>query len=210
MPGTSSAFASFTAAGTTSDEGFEALHFVVDVPDVTPASLSRAVQAWTDALGRKGAKSLLADPELRDSDPWFGFGVRCGETLLGEASLMEKLEGADPAPVESFVRAVIAFNKKHADDLEGPLFTHEELETGSDAVKWLVLRDLRQLDLYLDFLATLDLDHTVAQVDTVFALAKRYTPAQLAPLARWVKKHSAQLLDDWLSDDRAWKEKLPP
>lgn len=205
VPKRPSAFVEFAAAADPSDdEGYEALHFVVDVADLSAASLSRAVSEWTAALGREKAASLLRDPALADQDPWFGFGVRCGKKLMGEASVMQALGDEDPAPVVAFVRALIAFNEKHQEQLEGPLYTHEELETGSGAVKWLLLRDLRHLDLYIEFLV-LDLDHTVAQVDTLFALAKRYTPAELAPLTRWAAEQHAQLLNDWLKDDRAWK-----
>lgn len=197
---------SFPASAATSEEGYEAHHFVVDVPDLSPTSLSRAVRDWAAALGRNGTDSLLRAPELQDREPWFGFGVRCGTKLLDEATVVEQLGEADPAPVEAFVRAVIAFNEEHHAELAGALATHEELETGSGAAKWLLLRDLRYLDLYIDFIATLDLDHTVAQVDTILALANRYTPAQVGPLKRWAEEHDARLLNDWLEDDRAWKK----
>lgn len=86
------------------------------------------------------------------------------------------------------------------------MITHEEFETGSAAAQWLVERDLAQLALYIEFLETLDLDHTVAQVDVVLALARRYTSEQLRPLTEWAEAHHAQLLTDWLRDDRAWKD----
>jgi hypothetical protein len=53
--------------------------------------------------------------------------------------------------------------------------------------------------LYIAFLETLDLDHTVAQIDVVHALVKRYKRDALRALVKWVETHDAQLLADALA-----------
>lgn len=187
--------------------GFEPLLVLVDVKDTSPGELLRAIDVWTSVLKLTGAKAVLRDEQLEDSDPWFGFGARLSRKVLGERAVFDALGSARTAPAESFVRALIAFNKKNADHLEGGLATHEELETGSAAVEWLVRRDLKHLKLYLKFLGTLDLEHTVEQVNVVLRLAKAYSARQLAPLVEWAAENDAQLLNDWLENERAWKER---
>ena len=198
-----SSFVSFPAAADSSEEGYDAWHYVADVPDLSSTSLRKAIDEWAAALTAGEVESRLQDPAL-DGDPWFGFGVRRDDEFLSEADVMNRLDDGESS-VEAFVRAVVAFNRRHESELEGPLYTHEELETGSGSIKWLLLRDLRYLDLYIEFLGTLDLDHTVAQVETVFALARRYAAEQVSSLTKWSQENHAQRLDDWLANDRAWK-----
>ncbi|MFP2901022.1 hypothetical protein [Corallococcus sp. 4LFB] len=187
--------------------GFEPLLVLVDVKDTSTEELLRAIDVWTSVLKLTGAKAILRDEQFEDSDPWFGFGVRLSSKVLDERAVFAALGSARTAPAEAFVRALIAFNKKHADDLEGGLATHEESETGSAAVEWLVCRDLKHLTLYLKFLETLDLGHTVEQVDVVLRLARVYSARQLAPLVKWAAENDAELLHVWLDNERAWKER---
>lgn len=198
-------FARVEVGGVTGE--LEALLLVTPVEGRTPQSLAEGIAAWADALQHEGA-ALLAAPEVAAGDPWFGFGVSIGETILGEGEVLRALgddERAAPA-VEKFVRALVAFNRAHRDALAGGLFTHDELETGSHAIEWLVTRNLAHLELYLEFLGSLDLEHTLEQVDVVLRLAKTYSPTQLRPLIAWADEHDAQLLNDWLAGERAWKK----
>ncbi|MBZ4423309.1 hypothetical protein [Myxococcus sp. RHSTA-1-4] len=198
---------SFTLARTNTGY-FEPLLVLVGVKDTSPGELTRAIDVWTSVLKLTGKQSVLRDEQLEDSDPWFGVGVRtaAGE-VLDERGVFDALGRAETAPTEAFVRALIAFNRENTDALEGGLATHEELETGSAAVEWLVRQDLGQLELYLKFLESIDLEHTVEQVSVVLRLAEVYSAKQLAPLVKWAEENDASLLNDWLADERAWKER---
>ncbi|XXF80727.1 hypothetical protein P2318_13515 [Myxococcaceae bacterium GXIMD 01537] len=194
------------------DDPFNPLLLLVETRDTSPGELTRAILVWTSALRSTGKKSVLHARELLERDPWFGFGVRASDTVLNEWEVTERLAPPHVAPVEDFVRALIAFNRENADALEGGLATHEELESGSASVEWLVRQDLRHLGLYLEFLASVDLEHTLEQVNVVLRLARVYSPRQLAPLVAWCEEHDAALLNDWLAGERAWKaaEELAP
>lgn len=82
-------------------------------------------------------------------------------------------------------------------DGEG-LATHEEIETGCAAARWLTLQDAAYLPLYIEYLGSLDLDHTVEQPAVLQALLERHGRDQLAPLLAFVKKRGGQVLGDWL------------
>lgn len=186
-------------------DSFEPWLVVVDAGQGSAAELERAVGEWVKVLALTGEQAVLKHEALEDSDPWFGFAARVNGEVWGEGEVCAKLAPGAAATVEKFVNALISFNKQHTRVLEGGLYTHEEMETGSAAIEWLVTTDLKYLPLYLAYLHTLDLDHTVEQVSVVLRLSKVYSAQQLTPLIAWAAEHKAQLLNDWLAKERAWK-----
>lgn len=190
------------------DGRFERRLVVVEVKSLTAVELRRAIKVWAQVLPT-ARTTVLKHQAFEGSDPWFGFGVKHRGKVFDEQQTLAKVKDARvAATLEAFVEALIAFNRRHRSLLEGGLATHEELETGTFAVEWLVRHRLAWLPLYLRFLKTLDLEHTVEQVNLVLRLARQYRPEQLRPLAAWCLKHQAARLSDWLVDDRAWAK--PP
>ncbi|MBM9579536.1 hypothetical protein JWG45_20535 [Leptospira sp. 201903070] len=185
--------------------GFTGHLVLVPIEDLSPASIRNAIDTWRRIL--KNAEDLvLSDPIFEDSDPWFGFGVTIEDQTFDEQALFSEIRTFDPLieiSVSEYIEALIEFNEENDD--EG-LSTHEELETGTYAILWLLQKNLKYLSLYLRYLNSLDLDHTVAQLDVLFQLAKQYSPLELEPLKEFAKKKDAQILNDWLDADRAWKE----
>lgn len=188
------------------EAGFTGHLVLVAVEDLTSLSVRDAVDSWTRIL--KNADDLVfSDPIFEDSDPWFGFGVTMEDRILDEEALFSKIPNSDfliETSVSEYIEALIHFNEENND--EG-LATHEELETGTYAVLWLLKKNLKYLPLYIRYLNSLDLDHTVAQLDVLFQLAKRYSPIELEPLKKFAKNKDAQLLNDWLESDRVWNER---
>jgi len=181
---------------------------LIDVADTNAPELERAVRAWSAILQLTGEEAVLERDEFKASDPWFGFGVRVGNKeveVLGESAVVAFLEEPSVPVVAAFIETLISFNKKNKRTLEGGLVTHEEYETGSGAIEWLLKQDLKHLPLYLAYLATLDLEHTLEQVNVVLRLSKVYSANQLEPLIAWAAREKAQLLNDWLANERAWK-----
>lgn len=187
------------------NDPFQPLLALVEVRSMAHREVTRGIGAWAQVLPT-AKTSILKRAEFKNRDPWFGFGLSFEGTVFDEKATLEQVTARKAPPsVVAFVEAIIDFNTKHRSFLEGGLVTHEELETGTFAAEWLVQRDLSFLPLYLQFLATLDLDHTVEQVNVLFRLAKRYDAAQLRPLTEWCRAHHASLLSSWLENDRVWK-----
>ncbi|UOG49093.1 hypothetical protein [Leptospira noguchii] len=186
-------------------EGLTGILVLVPVKDLSTSSLSKVLQDWVEIL--KDAKELiLSDQIFENSDPWFGFGIFLNDDILFEQDIFFKIpkeenEKFKTATIE-YVNAIIRYNK---DDGEG-LLTHEELETGTYAILWLLEKDLQFLSLYLEYLSSLDLDHMAAQLDVLFRLTKLYSPSDLEPLKNFAKENYVQQFDNWLEDDRAWKK----
>ncbi|CAN5377202.1 hypothetical protein BH09MYX1_BH09MYX1_03970 [soil metagenome] len=164
---------SFTV-GQVEQDAFEPYLVLIDVADTTAPELERAVRAWSTVLQLTGKEAVLERDELEASDPWFGFGVRVGKKeVLGESAVVAFLEESSVPVVAAFIETLISFNKKNERALEGGLVTHEEYETGSGAIEWMVKQDLKHLPLYLEYRATLDLEHTLEQVNVVLRLSKK-------------------------------------
>ncbi|AOP35571.1 hypothetical protein A0128_18025 [Leptospira tipperaryensis] len=187
------------------EAGFTGHLVLVPLKDLTPFSISEAVVTWTRIL-KNAEDFVFSDPIFEDSDPWFGFGVTIEDRVLDEQGLFSQILGSDSlieTSVSEYIEALIQFNEENDD--EG-LATHEELETGTYAILWLLQRSLKYLPLYIRYLNSLDLDHTVAQLDVLFQLAKQYSPAELGSLKKFAKEKDAQLLNDWLEANRVWTE----
>ncbi|RHX92415.1 hypothetical protein [Leptospira stimsonii] len=187
------------------EAGFAGHLVLVPLENLAPLSVRDAIDTWTRIL--KNADDLVfSDPIFEDSDPWFGFGVILEDQTLDEQALFSRIPSSDPLieiSVSEYIEALIQFNEENGDD---GLATHEELETGTYGILWLLKKNLKYLSLYIQYLNSLDLDHTVAQVDVLFQLAKLYSPIELAPLKDFAKKKDAQLLNDWLESNRVWTE----
>jgi len=187
-------------------DAFEPYLVLIDVADTKAPELERAVREWSAILQLTGVEAVLERDEFEASDPWFGFGIRVGKKeVLGESAVVALLEEPSGPVVAAFIETLIAFNEKNKRTLDGGLVTHEEYETGSGAIEWLVKHDLTHLPLYLEYLATLDLEHTLEQVNVVLRLSKVYSAKQLEPLIAWAAREKAELLNDWLANERAWK-----
>ncbi|AXR67799.1 hypothetical protein [Leptospira mayottensis] len=186
--------------------GFTGNLVLIPVEDLTSPTLCKAVDTWTEIL--KHAEDLvLSDPIFEESDPWFGFGVSLKGKIFYEKDLFSELESLDPVLETSLVRYMETLIRYNLEETEGEgLATHEELETGTFTILRLLQKNLAYLPLYLRYLASLDLDHTVAQLDVLFSLAKQYSSSQLEPLKKFAKDTNVQLLNDWLEDDRVWKD----
>ncbi|MBM9500834.1 hypothetical protein JWG44_11300 [Leptospira sp. 201903071] len=188
------------------EAGFTGHLVLVPLKDLTSVSIRNAIDTWTRIL--KNAEDLvLSDPIFEDSDPWFGFGVRIDDHTFDEQALFSEIPASDSLieiSVSEYLETLIEFNEENND--EG-LSTHEELETGTYAMLWLLQKNLKYLPLYIRYLNSLDLDHTVAQLDVLFQLARQYSPVELEPLKEFAKKKDAQILNDWLDTNRAWTER---
>ncbi|MCG6169485.1 hypothetical protein [Leptospira sanjuanensis] len=185
--------------------GFTGNLVLIPVENLTSAALVRAVDAWTEIL--KNAENLvLSNPIFEESDPWFGFGVSVGGRVLSEQDLFSEIESLDPVFETSLVRymeALIRYNQEKTNG-EG-LPTHEELETGTFTILRLLQKNLGYLPLYMRYLSSLDLDHTVSQLDVLFSLAKQYSSSQLEPLRKFSETNYFQQFNDWFENDRAWE-----
>ncbi|RHX81264.1 hypothetical protein DLM76_04355 [Leptospira yasudae] len=185
--------------------GFTGNLVLIPVENLTSAALVKAVDAWTEIL--KNAENLvLSNPIFEESDPWFGFGVSVEGRVLSERDLFSEIESLDPVLETSLVRYMDTLIRYNQDKTNGEgLPTHEELETGTFTILRLLQKNLSYLPLYLRYLGSLDLEHTVAQLDVLFSLAKQYSSSQLAPLKKFAKDSNAETLQHWLENDRAWK-----
>jgi len=187
-------------------DAFEPYLVLIDVADTKAPELERAVRTWSAILQLTGVEAVLERDEFEASDPWFGFGIRVGKKeVLGESAVVALLEEPSGPVVAAFIETLISFNQKNMRTLEGGHVTHEEYETGSGAIAWLVKQDLRHLPLYLEYLATLDLEHTLELVNVVLRLSKVYAAKQREPLIACAATAKAELLNDWLANERAWK-----
>ncbi|MBW0432886.1 hypothetical protein HGB47_04580 [Leptospira yasudae] len=184
--------------------GFTGNLVLIPVENLTSAAIVKAVDAWTEIL--KNAENLvLSNPIFEESDPWFGFGVSVEGRVLSERDLFSEIESLDPVLETSLVRYMDTLIRYNQDKTNGEgLPTHEELETGTFTILRLLQKNLSYLPLYLRYLGSLDLEHTVAQLDVLFSLAKQYSSSQLAPLKKFAKDSNAETLQHWLENDRAW------
>ncbi|TGL80152.1 hypothetical protein [Leptospira yasudae] len=185
--------------------GFTGNLVLIPVENLTSAALVKAVDAWTEIL--KNAENLvLSNPIFEESDPWFGFGVSVQGRVLSERDLFSEIESLDPVLETSLVRYMDALIRYNQEETNGEgLPTHEELETGTFTILRLLQKNLSYLPLYLRYLGSLDLEHTVAQLDVLFSLAKQYSSSQLAPLKKFAKDFNVETLQHWLENDRAWE-----
>ncbi|PJZ58537.1 hypothetical protein [Leptospira barantonii] len=183
--------------------GFTAHLVVVPVSEFNPKEIGKAILSWTKIL-EDAEESVLSDPIFEKSDPWFGFGVTIEDQILNEQDIFSKIPKDDEeiqAASIGFIKELIRYNK---DDGEG-LVTHEELETGTYTMLWLLEKNLKHLDLYIQYLSSLDLDHMVAQSDVLFKLTKLYSPAELESLKKFSKENYVQQFNHWFENDRAWE-----
>ncbi|TGN01135.1 hypothetical protein [Leptospira yasudae] len=185
--------------------GFTGNLVLIPVENLTSAAIVKAVDAWTEIL--KNAENLvLSNPIFEESDPWFGFGVSVEGRVLSERDLFSEIESLDPVLETSLVRYMDTLIRYNQDKTDGEgLPTHEELETGTFTILRLLQKNLSYLPLYLRYLGSLDLEHTVAQLDVLFSLAKQYSSSQLAPLKKFAKDFNVETLQHWLENDRAWE-----
>ncbi len=111
----------------------------------------------------KNAEALvLSDPIFKDSDPWFGFGISLQGKILDEKDLFSQIDSLDPDLETSLVRYLDTLIHYNQDQTNGEgLATHEELETGTFTMLRLLQKNLSYLPLYLRYLGSLDLEHTV-------------------------------------------------
>jgi hypothetical protein len=170
----------------------------------------RAIQSWSTLLNDLEAmEQIVSDQVFEHRDPWFSFGILVDEKVIDEETLFKSLVSKPEQlvkAVEEFILTLIQYNKKELDG-EG-LCIHEECETGSFAILWLVLHDISFLKLYINFLESIDLDHTVFQTVVLRILAKKYKPEEMLALKQFVKTNNIQLLMDWTENDRAWQYPL--
>ncbi|MGJ4752800.1 hypothetical protein [Leptospira kmetyi] len=195
----------FSLKTVTMDEevGFTAHLVLVPISESNSKEIKEAIVSWTKIL-KDAEESVLSDPVFEESDPWFGFGVTIGDRVLTEQEIFSEIskedEGIEAAAID-FIKELIRYNKN---DGEG-LVTHEELETGTYAMLWLLEKSLKHLDLYLKYLGSLDLDHMVAQLDVLFRIVKLYSAAELEPLKKFSEENYVQQFNNWFENDRAWK-----
>lgn len=179
--------------------GFTAHLVTVPIEKLDSKEIGNAIVSWTEIL-KDAEESVLSDSIFEDSDPWFGFGITIGERILTEEDVFSEVS-KDDSEIEKvvidFINELIRYNKN---DGEG-LVTHEELETGTYATLWLLEKNLKHLDLYIQYLSSLDLDHMVAQLDTLFKLRKMYSPAELEPLKKFSKENYVQQFNHWFEND---------
>ncbi len=187
-----------------SNDIYEPIAVLVPVSDTSASSLCRAIQKWSELLAN-AQRLIISDKIFENSDEWFGFGVELHGSAIGEQSVFEHApnDQALEKAIVGFVEVLIAYNHT----AEEALATHEEMDTGTYALRWLLLADLRHMPLYLRYLDSIDLDHSVSQLDVVFALAKKYTPAEVEPVIAYARQHGVQILNDWLNNERAWNKK---
>ncbi|XDD50018.1 hypothetical protein AB3N59_16890 [Leptospira sp. WS92.C1] len=186
-------------------ENFSGVLAVVPVEDLTSPKLCEVVDRWTEIL-ENAEELVFSNSIFEDSEPWFGFGASVGNHILDEQSLFSSAETWDSSFENATIKYIKTLTRYNTINNNGGLITHEEMETGTFAVLWLLQKDLKYLSLYLEYLNSLDLDLTVAQLDVLFSLAKQYSPLQLAPLKRFAMEKDAQLLNDWLVADRMWQK----
>lgn len=152
------------------------------------------------AISGRFADFIDERPDIDADEPWFGFVFAIDGELLLELDFYPRVIG-DPASrdkIERYVRDVIAFNRAHHG--EPTLYVNEELEAGSHAVEALLGADLdRYLPLYLEYLAAIDLDHTVEQHDLARRLGERVDDAQRQRLTEALEGlSSGELLNELL------------
>jgi hypothetical protein len=164
---------------------------VVAIPcrDNSPDELVAAIKQWRDLLcNSKGMKNLLSY-QVFEKTRWFGFGIKIGNTIYSEQNIFSETKASDELTkvTSDFIQHLTNYNKTNL-PLEG-LYTHEELETGTYAVRWLLLNELKYQTLYIKYLDSIDLDHTVEQHTTISLLYKKYGPDNIRPLTNFMKNY---------------------
>ncbi|EMG23999.1 hypothetical protein LEP1GSC150_4649 [Leptospira interrogans serovar Copenhageni str. LT2050] len=97
---------------------------------------------------------------------------------MNEKDLFSQIDSLDPDLETSLVRYLDTLIHYNQDQMDGKgLATHEELETGTFTMLRLLQKNLSYLPLYLRYLGSLDLEHTVAQLDVLFSLKNNILPS---------------------------------
>ncbi|EKR28578.1 hypothetical protein LEP1GSC087_4329 [Leptospira interrogans serovar Bataviae str. L1111] len=186
--------------------GFTGNLVITPIENLTPPVISKAIDTWTEIL-KNTEELVLSDPIFKDSDPWFGFGISLQGKILNEKDLFSQIDSLDPDLETSFVRYLDTLIHYNQDQMDGEgLATHEELETGTFTMLRLLQKNLSYLPLYLRYLGSLDLEHTVAQLDVLFSLKKQYSSEQLKPLKEFAKNANIESFLWRLENDEALED----
>ncbi len=145
-------------------------------------------------------------PDLDDGEPWFGFAWR-----LADGKVWSEAEVFSAArkhvhflpQIEKFVELVIAYNDRLGGDPE--FMVNEELEAGAYALESLLSVDSsRYLPLYLRFLKSFDMEHTVRQLDYVRQLKESLSETNFTKLSDFIRRQAdCGLLREVLGLERA-------
>lgn len=122
-------------------------------------------------------------PSIDEDEPWFGWAFERSTGVQSELSLIESAaQNAELCSMlDIYVQRVIKYFRDT--DAEPGFYVHEEKEAGSDAIFHLVRSDSKKyFHRFIEYLRSVDLEHTVAQSDNVQVLKKELSEAQLTEL----------------------------
>jgi ankyrin repeat protein len=163
---------------------------VLPLAGTKKADLSKTLAAMTSVM-KDVERLVFRNPDYGTEDRLVSFELAPAKGKPWDESRFFGACAKEPslhAPIAAFVKAVIAAN---ADDT---VYAHEELEEGTDAIRALLLAKAKgALALYLAFLDSIDLDHTVEQPAVVRAIRKLYPAKQLRPILDLLKQNGVEL-----------------
>lgn len=146
--------------------------------DAPQSALDQVVQITADIKG-----NVHNHPDYSNGDGWFGFrfdldGAEDGLDERGFFSMCVERTELRPA-VEKVVRQIVKFNKQGYE----PVYVHEEQEAGGLAMEALLrTEDPKYLPLFLDYLNSIDIDHTVHLFELMDDVREWFSDDQLADI----------------------------
>lgn len=166
-----------------------------------PEDMSVVINSWTDCL--LAPQKIFKNKLFEKRDLWFGFGCEINkDEFIDECEFFKCLEvnSKNKNAVINFVKALITFNNTYTD--EG-LNTNEEIETGLWAFEWILKSQVPESSfLYMQYLQSIDLNHTVEQPNMIEGIWKLISPDERAVLLSFFKNFGGQIFDDYIRAGR--------
>jgi hypothetical protein len=172
---------------------------IIEIKSQSPENLLQVVKDWSTLI-KSHSDEIINHHTINKRQIWFGLGYRDSDNLFSEEELFDKLSYSMPKAKEEVVNLVQSIIKLNT-TLHDGFYTDEDLETGTYAIRWLVLNDLKCQTLYIEYLSSIDLDHTVEQLRTVQLLKEKYGLKKLKPLDDFAEEAESESLLNYLNDD---------
>jgi cytohesin len=137
--------------------------------------------------------NIKSAEEYDNADGWFSLHFDVGGEEQDEAAFFAALAFDDELEFvmeEQIILRLAAFNKD-----AGTVYTHEELETGSAAAEYYASQDADLVWVYHEFLKSLDLDHTVEQIDVVERLIALHGRDEMDSIIGWLDRNGGVLFE---------------
>lgn len=98
--------------------------------------------------------------------------------------------------VEYFLTKLITYNLT----TEEGLTFNEEIETGIWAFRWIIKNYFTKINLYIEYLKSIDLDHTVEQPNMIEEIHTYLPKEELEKLINFLEQSGGQVFKDYIKD----------